>query len=118
MDTQRFMAYMTRKKINVQTKINATGKQVIKCNYEDRETVMHWISKHGKGGKHLPQMMTDQAAQLSREFKEEMEKYLDFPLRAIRSFQRDQTKAQKILHWRVISTETKEQAMQLKNHSL
>lgn len=123
MDTPRFMAYMTRKKITVQTKIIATGKQVIKCNYEDRETVMHWISKHGKGGKtstpndDRPGCSVVKGIYITYnedDVKAEMEKFVDFPIRAVRRFQRDHTTAKNILHWWVVSTESKEQAMQLK----
>lgn len=84
---------------------------------------MHWISKHGKGGKtstpndDRPGCSVVKGIYITYnedDVKAEMEKFVDFPIRAVRRFQRDHTKAKNPLHWWVVSTESKDQAMQLK----
>lgn len=123
MNTPRFMEYMKRKKVAVETRIIAGNRQTIKCSYENRSVVTDWITKHGKGG--MTATPNDERPGCSivkgihysyeaEQIQQELEEKSNLTLKQVRKFQREVKPGQSPLHWWVVSTDTREQALQLR----
>lgn len=125
MPTPKFKKYMNEKKISVNTKILPNGKQVIDCEYKDRGTVLKWLARYSSGGSTTTSAVDRPATAVVKgihrsypkdEVREELEADVEFKLKDVRKFQGDGPlkEGEKALHWWLISTDTKEQMLQLR----
>lgn len=108
---------------NVQAKMPPNGKTIIKCQYDQRKEVAEWLGKHGKGGSTAT--CNDKRIGVSvvkgnhrdyseEEVKAELEELVDFEIKNVRRFQAETKKGEKVLHWWVITTNTKDHILELK----
>lgn len=123
LSTPRYMEFAKAENIKTATRILPSGKQVVSCSYEDRVKVGAYLQANSTGG-HTHTSNEDRPGSslvkgihrdYSPEFvKERLEELASFKIKEAKHFQKTLSEGEKPLHWWIITTEKREDALNLK----
>lgn len=120
----KFDEAMAKKKVEgVRVMMRKDGLTEVLCPQEDRTTVFTWLNKHGKGG--ATATCNDERSGVSlvkgihaeyepQYVKDCLQSLVHFEIKEVRRFQKEARDGEKLLPWWIVSTETKEQSLELK----
>lgn len=110
----------------VKARILPSGKTAITCERKDRELMTTWLKKHCTGGE--TKTCNDERKGVSvvkgihfdydeAQVIEQLEELVDFKIISVKRFQNERKKEDPKLHWWIVTTDNKSQAMTLKKRA-